>query len=529
MEFIPPPLKQLRTLASELQDEYKNSNAQQHAFIALLNEVNTNLQCYNFKKIIPVLIGAAVFELEKINSTYFLLAEHRSMIALLNKKLGISKENPLKDDERLYYLNEFFHYVNKVLGDKSIKDINEKQLSKKMAIEWKDKSALKNDISLMIRQVKKRHTEQIYRVVHATPELEALRIGIEKLPEEYEAARAKRYAIMQNARREPMKRMIKFIHESFYHFYPQTENDNMLRLQNSERDARRGLILCVLLDIKSFFPEGSIFNYGSELLKIALPLLGLLNAKELDKLSCDLKIELLNHLLAHLNEIEADKSYFHEQIVCWKNSGLNLQTELNQFNATLCAQRDEQIRKKNEPSYAISCVSTLANVSTKLGIDYLVPHEVVKCAAVTLGSFLLGSTSGVGFAAYLVSLVGAGVISNAGVYFYGCLLDKIGCTVGDQVKIMIDRLTQSKEGHALVRAELSSKAEKALVKLVNTLLMLPTDGLSENEKTLAEKEKTCIRKIFGLELHEKLKPLLRQQSLPQVGLLFKENQAVEIL
>lgn len=65
------------------------------------------------------------------------------MDSLLLKELAITEKNPLCDEERLYYLNKFFHFVEKFLVEENINNLNEKLSHKKMPAEWNDKCALK--------------------------------------------------------------------------------------------------------------------------------------------------------------------------------------------------------------------------------------------------------------------------------------------------------------------------------------------------------------------------------------------------
>lgn len=550
-------LNELRALASELDRAYNHSNVkrnnpQRKSFIALLKEL-TRITASNTndpEKIADILTGAAIFELETIKREYsYLSPEGSDLYCMIMRKLGITDKNPLKDDERLVYLNKFYKFANVLMSEEHVRHVKESVLT----TVWQNKQALQKDIHTALKQLRKRDADRINQLIHGTPNLVALQKNIQTIHSNYRAARKKRWKMFQNAHRETMCELTDFVHETCNDFFAGNYNLNPAdkkseRLQADECQTRLGLILSILMEINDEYrflsPQGGWFNSGSELYKETMPIL---NIKELNQLQYDEKIGWLRALSTHIDHVRNDQPYYQEKQEQWRRRGLNLEKELNKFQAMINEFRDEQEKEKNMPSRTTRVVSTGLSYATQCGlmygITYAVTQGVARYALTGLGSVVATAVGGpIGLAIYagstilmtgLSALVSSNVLTSTTASLYAWILEKIGDTVADAaVGVISYPFSASKEGLDKLRRKLTPENEKLFREWVNTLLELPND-------IVTEKEKENIRYVLGLEKDARLQPLpmvelsdaekLRQEKLSKDGFFGKPtNGKVEI-
>jgi len=540
------PLKDLRALAEELDRTYHSVNSnrknpQRKSFLALYKEIvnATANQTADNEQLVDILTGAALFEMEHIKSEYsYLSPEGSDLYSLLKRKLKITQQNPLKDDERLVYLHKFNKYVQNTLTDENLKNVKESVVQ----TAWKTKQDLLKNIHGTLKHLRKRDAERIGSLVHGTPNLIALQKNMQEIRKKYRAARDKhRWKMFQSKKREAMCDISEFIHETCNDFYyanyqqdGSAPNRQTVKSQTDECNTRLGLSLSILLEINNEYrllsPKGGWFNGGSELYKELLPIL---NITELNQLQYDDKIAWLRALEIHIDEVRNDKQYYQNLTEKWKRRGINdLDKELVKFQDQIRAFRNEQEKEKNLPSRTTRVVTTGLSYATQCGlmygISYAVGQGVTRYALSGVGSAIAATIGGpIGFAIYagstilmtgLSALISNNALSYTTASLFAWVLEKISDNVADAaVGIISYQFSASKEGLDKLRRELSPENERLFREWVNTLLDLPSDIVSEQEKDQ-------IRNVLGLAKDERLQPLPPTQVGEQ-----EKRRAAELL
>lgn len=516
MHYQPPSLTAIRLLAKELRESYLKFNSKRLYFITLLEHITINVSSLHPNKIFKILMGVAIFELEAIYNEYVYYnkylgwsPEHSKMVQLIQGKLKVSKDNPLTNDVRIYYLNKFYQYVKKNISDEDILQLN--KLDKNPV--WKNKEGLVAHIHHLLTNLVNRDAKRIDQLIYATPELIALRKGTKNLPAQYKAARQNRWTSFQNAEREPLLKLITMIDHSFYHFYPAFESERIKRLQECESKARRGLILFALLDIDSTYhykwlnsPKGNFIFNGSDLYKESL---NILNLNSLDQLSHEERVNLLSALLDHIHDIQNDREYYQAKKIKWKSEGYSdLDMELYNLRIKIDKLKKKEGEQNLKPSTTAFVVSKGTNYATQYGLTYLAKRTAVTTLVPLIATGISGPLAGVAIYAGsallmtgLGQLITEGVLTSATAQIYAWILERIGGSVATKAADYVTyKFFATKEGLHELRGKLSREDEKAFRKWVNTLLELPEDIFSETKKQQ-------IRNVLGLDKGSKLHAL----------------------
>ena len=525
MAYKTPLLRDLYGLAEDLKKSYLGNNPHRLSFILLLEQITVMVQTCPPKKMAKLLMGFIItYGLEGIIASYrFLSPERSDMYSLLDKtRLGISKTNPLSNEERLYYLKKAYDFMHEnPLPDsfmsmlKERASIEEKKNSKWKNSQipvWKNNNELISDIYSQLKQINKRNAEHIAQLVHTTPDLAALRLHIKKLPGHYQAAREERYQWMQSTDREPMIRLIKFMDESCAYIYPAVEIDKLRRLMECEKKARKGLILYVLMDIRTslkyYFvsPKGWLFRSGSDLYKSSLTAL---NKNDIGEIPYEKRIQWLNGLVELIEDIKKDKEYFEQKNIEWKRNGFNLATELDGFQARVVEFRKMEEFKNMQPSKSTQAISTVTGYMAQSGLMQVMKRGGGRYLFAGVSSLVTMTGIG-GIAAYtgsaiiltgLYTLVNSGKLSNVGAAVVAWMLQSTSHKIGEKTADIITKhYSVSEDGIEELRRSLSPEDELVHRRWVNTLLTLSDD-------IVPEEDKQHIRNVFALEQGAKLQRL----------------------
>ncbi len=535
-----PTLKDLLELVDFLKKSYKGNNPQRYSFIALFDEITTQLKTTaNNKKIIKILLGAAVFELEAINSEYaFLSPETSSMYCLLKEKLKISPANPLYNDERLYYLTQFKKYVETFLPEESLQTVA-KFVQQPT---WKNKHELLTHIHAMQKYLRQKQAKHISHITHATPELIAIRQHVDNLLNMYAAKKDDQDKIIwikhDNAKREKQLNFVRIIRQSCSYFYTTNEAKYISIFQKKEADVIKGLLLFEIMSIKSEYkwwpvpPEGSRFNKGSELYKNTLSILNNLPYQSYDE-----KLRWLRALLEHLANLELDTKYYQEIELEWKKQAkVELKDELFSFKTKIQKCIEKLEHEKKQPSYTKWILSSAATYGTyrvlSLGVKVLFDWgaSAYTQAGVTMIATAVSGPAGIAImiGGNLLSIAISyamveGVIAAGLATISASLLHRVSGAIGNKAAGVIThyQFTASKEGFAELRNKLSPEDEKAFCRFINTLLTLPEDIVSNEEKDQ-------IKMVLPIENDGKLYPLTKLSQTttlsPQTVTFFSGNE-----
>jgi hypothetical protein len=506
-----PPFKlplDLDHLPKNLRESYSGDHPDRLNFITFLERSSGKHLRTVPKMRDQLLMGSSVFELELIEQQYskywFLCLSHErsSMVKLLYQYLEIAETNLLNIDDRLYYLNKLYQFVQKNITDQHLLE-----LSQKGDPCWQNKESLVKKIHAMMKNLIDHNRDQFNQLIYATPDLVETRRAMLALPHLYQAARKKRSAAWQSPEREPMLHLIELIHKSFYYFYPAYESENIPLFRELESKARRGIILAFLLDIDNATtflnpPGGGWFNNGSELFKKALPIL---NVKDLDQLTADQKINLLQAGIDHIEKIENDFDYLKLMQEVWQfEKRPDLNTELTKFKEKMYDIKKIEEERKNAPSIKETIVSKAGSFATQSVISYFFREralEVTAGVAGTVGGPLVGAAvylSGKLFLTGLAPLIEKQLVTTTTASLYTFALDRIGSTVGAKIAKHVESYSPTKEGLETLIKKMSVDDQKAFKRWVNTLLQLPDDIISENEKQQ-------IRNVLNIAPLEKFK------------------------
>lgn len=520
-----PSLKDLLDLIEYLKKNYTGTNVQRLSFIALLDELAGQIKSNpNSKKMIKLLMGLASYELEAIHKEYsYLSPEWSEMYSLIIKKLGISTENKLGNDERLYYLTKLFNYVEKHVSEECIQAIK----AKRNDLVWEDKKKLLKDIHEVRKYLRHKHSKQIAKVVNATPELLALQQRTEELLSCYPVKRDIQNRIIwikyqKNAKREKHLNFVRTIHQSCSRYFPFDEQSKLPHLQKAESNVRQGLLLFEVTNIESEYdwwlisPQGGFFNKGSSVSQGSLAILNNLKDHDYDE-----RINWLRALSDHLKNLQKDKTYYTEIVKEWQEEGkLNFTKELDYFQDRIQRYIKNLETLKNTPSRFNWLLATGTGYGTQYGLTYAVKtafdwgastyvNAGINALAITLGG-PAGAAIVVGGQVLSIAFsytITKGMISAATSTISACLLDRVSSGIGNKTADLVSNylFSPTKEGFWELRNKLNPEDEKVFCRFVNTLLQLPND-------TVSDEEKEHIRMVLPIRSDGKLQPLSRREE-----------------
>lgn len=523
MAYQTATTQNLEALADELEKIYFNNDPKYISYIVFFKQFTATISILSAQKKNKLLTAFGILGLELIINEYYIWPVRHELYLPLNAKLNITEENPLGDEERLYFLNKLLQYISENISEEVIIELKKKI----NACIWQEKKALQEHVHQTLKQVKLRDSNRINQLVYATPDLEGLRKNMQELPQLYAKAieELKRWSWIQNTDRDELVCLIKLVDKACYHLYPMTEEDKIKRLQEDECEVRKGLITFVLLKIyrkyKLFSPKGGWFNHGSELFKKCLQAI---NATDLCDLKHEWKIAWLKALSDHIDDLKKDANFFDNMKLFWKKEqqGTNhsLEYELQDFQKAIGRYKEMQEEEKNNPSLKSWLVATGANYASQYSIMVGL-GAVLKQGTQAFAANLSGPA---GIALFLIM---SGVSSKTGKYIYGWMIEKISTRIGDKAAEIVEKeIVFTKEGFEKLWNQLTAKEKIIFQRWVNTLLTLPSD-------IVADYEKRHIRNVLGLNPEDKFKraPKLMAEldDTPKVGLFFSEKKELMVI
>lgn len=501
-------LKDLLSLVDFLKNAYADAIPQPLSFIALLEEITMQVRSNpHSNKITKVLLGACVFELETIRHAFsYLLPEERDeMYRLLNGKLKVSVDNPLKNDERLYYITQFFEFVEKHLQEQSIQKMNQGVLQPV----WNNKAELLKDIHDTRKLLYQKNSDLIEKIVKATPELIVLQIQTENFINAHENVNKNAdnriiwIKYPKNAEREKQLNFIRTLHQSCSHYFSLTQQ-NISLIKKTEMEARQGLLLFGMMEVEKepkyrfISPEGGRFNNGSDLFKGMLSVL-----HNLKNYHASERINWLHVLLEHTNNLKNDKVYYGEIVTEWQSEGFVFEKELEVFQNKINHHIKTLEKEDLEPPMKEWAIAKFIGYGTKYILQKTVDSGASRLAvniSVTAIAATIGASCGslLSFA-FTYTLVNA-AISKTSDY----VIDTLSSEVGKKTAGFISAYAfpPSKNKFEELRNGMTQLEDKAFCRFINTLLKLPDD-------TVSEAEKKHIRMVLPIDKDDKLHPLSR--------------------
>ncbi|GEM_PF-2666683 len=511
MSYKVPCLKDLRAIADELR-KYSDTNSKRLSFIALYDQLvgQTAETTMIPENIINVLVGALVFEMADIKfgeyngkspkkrTSWFLWTVGSDLYTLIKSKLNITKENRFGYDERLFYINEYFKYMEKVYPEDGIEELKQHKKLKDnhKSPSWKTKKELTDHIHTRVNTVLQRNDDVLYALVHGVPILNALLKNLQKLEDEY----CQNSSNPKNPKRLETINFIKFVIKSYDGINPEAVSWH----------ACVGVVIIALMRIEK---EYRILSPArSTLFKEALHAI---NQTSLESISIDDRIKCTRSLSAHLTTISENKKYYeatlHKVIEASPNQKLTtdkLDEQMKQFQSRIDRYLFEMDEEKKNPSKTRYAIST----GTSYFVQYLGGPVGVKIGkqallgGLSIGAYLLGgplvAVFGVGgklLFSGLGGLVAEGILDSWSASLFAWLLEKTGNRVGDATAAVITYpFSATPKGIEEMRMKLKPEDDLVFVNMVNT--MLEVDLISESDK-----EK--MRNVLGIEKDARLQPL----------------------
>ncbi|VVC77296.1 hypothetical protein AQUSIP_26230 [Aquicella siphonis] len=513
MSYKAPCLKDLRAIAEHLKKSYQGTNPHRLSFIALYDQLveQTAKGTHLPENIINILIGALVFEMAYIKydeyhgaspkkNVGWIWSSGSELYTLIKEKLHINKkDNKLSYEERLFYLNEFYKYIDKVYPDSALQELKQhkKLTDNRKTLVWPTKAVLSEQIHKSLEPVLKKNSDNLYNLVHGVPLLNALLKNLKKLEDEYSANSSN----PKNPKRLETVNFIKFILQSYHGTDPSAISWH----------ACVGAVLVALLRIEN---EYKVFSpTRSALFRECLQAL---NQESMKKITIDDKIKWLRSLSAHLVSVSDNPEHYAAILkqVCadTKNQKLDtavLSEQIKKFQARIESYLVELEAAKKAPSNTRYAIST----GTSYFVQYAAGPVAIQAAKNTIigglsigGFFAAGPVGSAIFGAAgallmsgLGRLVTEGIVNAATANLFAWVLGRIGDSVGDATATVVTYpFSATPKGLTDMRMKLKPEDDQAFVRMVNTLLEL--DTVSDNDKL-------HMRKVLGLEEGEKLLPL----------------------
>lgn len=545
-----------------------NPNPNRLSLIALYKYLIYTSRDLKSPKMADIWAGAVIAILERIRREYYYQysfnyflnyvfnVENSEVFKLFARVLKIDDKHPLTDEDAIRYANKFFQYSTGMFEEdrliEHMKDTLNPEVWKKIKINkekydfvWKDKKELVQDLIYTLQTLRNRDSQRIRQLVYATPENDALRKIMAEMSIAYaeatktEGTGAWFKSWFKDPSRDPMIRFIDVIDRTSIERY---EGNSIL--QKTEEDTRRGTIAFIVLDIyrkSTFNPEGGWITTGSKLFQLAKPGLG---AKTLDEVPIQSRIDWLIKLNEHINAIRKDKKYFNSVVEALKKEKWGSQfgdikpdlidSEMMQFQKTIAEVKCDQEELLKQPTRMVRATSTVANYTTQYATytgTVMLGEYAIKTAAQTIavstgpigtvvwvgGSFLF---SGLG------TLISNSVLTFTGASIYLWLLSRVGNRagnlVGSAVGVVQDKLTISGNKDELdeLRQNLSQEDEKLFTDWINTLLTLP-------KEVITDEEKKNIRNVLGLNKDCLLKMIEVKKEVKMITLKEEDQENLQ--
>ncbi|MBX3709176.1 MAG: hypothetical protein KIT56_04105 [Gammaproteobacteria bacterium] len=538
MSYFSPCLKDLFALADE-SEQYSGTNPKRLSFIALYDQLaNQTSQITDLpENIMNVLIGGLVFEMADIKFGEYrgaspkkregwIFSSGSDRYTFIKKKLLISKANQFGYDERLFYLNEFYKYIDKLYPAGDIRELeqNKKLKEKNKNLIWKEKEDLLIHIRITIASIFKRNSEDFYNLVHGVPVLNALLKNLQKLEVEYSASSYH----SKNPKRLEILNFIKFILKSY-------ENSNPME------GSWHVCAAVLLVSLRKIEPEYKFLSPTRS--RLFRQCLCALNQESIHQISLDDRIKWLRLLSSHVITICENKDRYlailNRVVESTKDQKLNseiLDRQIKGFQQWIEQELAALDKQKNTPSNMKYVIS----VGTGYAVQYVAAPVMLQAAknlvigGLGMGGFFVGglagsavfSTAGTLLMSGLGRLVAEGVMNTVSANLFAWVLGKIGNGIGNVTADVITcSFSATPKGLEEMRKTLKPEDDVAFVRMVNTMLEL--DMVSETDKE-------HIRNLLGLEKGNKLQPLktsilqTEEEKLKQNAILI-EGHAVKIL
>lgn len=448
------------------------------------------------------LLGAFTFVLEQIKSTYKHLSPTKSHGFLYSTgselytklEFELNRYGCFSDAEKLIALSHFYEFL-KSKSENEIKTIFHKK-----------KQILLNEAHFLLKRICRRERKRIEMFTHGLPKLEALQSKIKKLIPEYKEATSLRW--FSNYKRTRLVDFINFINDTIEIYKADSlllTKELKIKLEDCEdkaianqlveklKDERYiheynvsfGLNLFVLNRIEREYnclsPERSMLF---QRLKEALN-------KNLKDLTHEEKDTWLRGLSVHLKMIQKETKLYGATLEKWKAKGIRL----DEFSTKI----DEYILeegKVKDASKMEQLAKSATNYSAQVGASFAITEAVSRYALPAIGSAVVGGTLGpIGVVIYgaagtiLMTQVGRLVTDNLIppfiAYLYTWISIKIGSAIANTV-VGTTTLTYTftKKGWQKLMGHpaLTNEDRECITEWVNTLLILPNDIISAEDK-----------------------------------------------
>lgn len=482
-----PALEELKELAATASAEYevaKGSNPERKSFLLLVNHLLQDQTLMASEDAAKILLGAYVFELEHIGSSYHFKSlhspENSELYKSLKKGLHLT-DNKMSDELRLISVSAFYNYI---------KDRAPKELTQ--GTTWMVNDALRKPVLQEIKNLLKRLQPQINVILTSMPSY----IQLQKILQNMEERYSKMPGGMWGKAHTAQAKFIDLINDYIATCLPQ--------LDQTELDSLDPALKCVesymLRRASAIFVMKTIENewsLRSSLYQMVSPAISGSKTSDIDVES---RIALLALLNVHItNMLENQKNFIKQKE---QTNYKNVQAEFVKFQKMISDYQDLYHQEKTAPSNTHATMVLATSGVAQSGIQSVMRNVVgnaiptpatfvVDTAAGAAGSMLLGPGGSIAAVAiarfvrsYIIPFAVAGICAGA--------LDSVGNRIGEAttgVVAMPFKLT-ARGIKSLVNWYRNVEIDKnALVKnaeLLEALVSLPDDAFPSEKKAKIE-------------------------------------------
>lgn len=533
MAYHAPSLSDLLRISAKLA-EYQGKNPQRISFSALYSNLTIilNDETLPLEKVMNILMGALVYELTLIKHQeykgkspkflkgYVFNSGSRTYTDI-KEALRITALNKMGYDERLFYLNEFYKYIQYESDEKDFAQLSmHPKIKHQIPLAWENKEQLCVQIKTAMQSVYTHNQDYIHRLIYGIPLLSGLLKNLAAIDEQHAAQSSD----PNNKQRVFTKRMFGFIAESSQKKCPIPLTE----------DVCCGAILMTLLEIETAYSRTSWFGWGPTHSTMYNLCLKALNQPKLDNIPLEVRCRWLNALYDYLNPILSDQATnvriataVCSQLPNAQTEATTLCGEMIKFRKTVHTYWSDLEQQRGLPSHTSSMISS--------GTGYLFGYVASQAAQSLIigglgaGGLLLAGPagqyifSGTGKLLWtgLGQLVSETALEVAAASMIAWCLARIGYTLGSvAANALLENFTATPDGLIKLLKNLPAKDQIVFVQFVNTLLEIDL---------VTEEEKASIRKVIGLSESEMMpypeQPDLSAQEIRRQELLLRYGDA----
>lgn len=438
--YQPPSLEEVRKKIDQLLFDYKIKKQWQGAVLNSTHVESITLIQRLAKQILAsdttpqqktnCLLGLVLFVLLKNEHKWgriskYLPEDHGELTKLLKGILGLSKTNTMLQQERLIYLNHFYHFAKNTLQDEWVADLH-----------YKNKTQFLQSVDIKIKQTLELQENYINYVLKEAPDYLSLENNIDTAIKNYEAIFKSRWlnqwSYFKNTKKESDIHFVKLVQTACKAWMDSITNSHAEEKFTAVQkefiySVRQGLALSIFMPMYHahyLSPTGSILNHGSEL---CLQLSSALNKTYYDFDPAE-RIRLVKTLLEFIEKANINFSNYPD---------LNKKAICEHLNHLIAVEE----MAKGIPTFKEKSAGIVVGYCAQYGINILLNNLAADIVMPHVGNMIAGSVAGpLGIVSFGVAglviesqlgdLIQKKIIDKATAMAYEYVLNAIGAYVG---------------------------------------------------------------------------------------------------